>query len=189
MPDVLELIQPLVTHFRQATVDEVRAFRDQVGMAGVRRNELEMMRLIKAAGPEFTAKGLDEHIAAQDIEGTKRARELITEVNRRLHEYVIAELKQEFGNADDETWFRKGVPVGVRKKCAERREDDPRRKELWAYLNLIDYHKIAGDNWTLFQDAFTLFEDDKKRGRQNGLNGSKYSTVCGRLLRTRRRDL
>ena len=183
MPDVLELIQPLVTHFRQATVGEVRAFRDQVGMAGVRRNELEMMRLIKAAVPEFTAKGLDEHIAAQDIEGTKRARELITEVNRRLHEYVIAELKQEFGNADDETWFREGVPVGVRKKCAERREEDPLRKELWAYLTLIDYHKIAGDHWTLFQDAFTLFEDDKKKRKAERikwievLNGMRQITA------------
>lgn len=183
MPAVKELFEPVVTHFRTATEEETRRFRDHVGMAGLRRCELEMMRLIKGAIPDFTAEGLDEYIAALDIEGTKEARDLIFNINRTLHEYVIARLKEKFGDNDAEAWWWQGIPMGVRKGCDDRRNEDMEPRPASAYFNLIDYHTIAEANWNLFGEPFTLFKGDEQKIKKERLkwivhlNQMRKSTV------------
>lgn len=154
MPAVKKLIKPLIAHFEAASGDEVRRFRDQVGMAGVRRNEFEMMRVIMTAEPEFTAKGLKEHIKNQDIEGTRRARDMIDDVNRRLSEFVTDALKNKYGAEESGWWLE--VPLNIRKQCSDRREEDPKRHDPWQYLDLKCYRDIAHANWPLFQNYFLI---------------------------------
>ena len=158
MSAVKEIMAPLITHFEEATDEEVRRFRNQVGMAGARRNELEMMVIIKKTSPDFTAKGLDQHISQQDVEGTKVAATLINEIDAALCNNVIAKLKSEFGQGENEWWVK--IPGSIRKKTAERKEEDPARRDLWNYLDLIDYRSIAHENWELFQNTFTLRKED-----------------------------
>lgn len=157
-PKVKELIIPLIRYFKDASVDEIKRFRDQIGMAGVDRNEMEMMCIIKGAFPSFTAEGLEDYIANQDVEGTREAFQLINEINQRLFDYVISKMKRVYGEDEKDWWVK--IPAKIRQKASQRREEDPMRKELWNYLDLIDYRDIAHDNWDQFQHSFTLKKEE-----------------------------
>ena len=174
MEDVLKLIKPITTHFQKATEDEVLIFRKNIGMAGVRRCEFEMMRLIKNEIPDFTAKGLDDYIAQLDVEGTKGALENVVDLNRELHEFVVAQLKKKFGDGDgaggQPNWYSKGVAESIRLKCAERHTKDQAQKQIWQYLDLIDYHKIGEDHWDLFEDTLTIFKEDTHKKKKDRLH-------------------
>lgn len=75
---------------------------------------------------------------------------LVAGAEERLHLFLCQKLKQDFGQAEQE-WWAKGVPLEIRKKCADRREEDPRRRPFHHYTDLIDLKDILDKNWRLFE--------------------------------------
>ena len=78
----------------------------------------------------------------------------------------MQELKLEFSQ-DDNAWWALGVPKAIRvdiMKLAE--SDDNKRGNKEAYFNLIDYRKIALENWTLFQNILGYGKKNDSKDRQ-----------------------
>lgn len=60
-------------------------------------------------------------------------------------------------------WWRSGVPVGVRKSCAIRREEyDGELLEPWRFMDLMDFWEIIDNRWKYFQDLFRAPETESK---------------------------
>jgi hypothetical protein len=57
------------------------------------------------------------------------------------------------GHWCESEWWRKGVPLGVRKKTLERREDTSSFEEPLSFAVLFDFHDIIihKNNWQVFQ--------------------------------------
>ena len=164
---VYDLMRPVFQYFESASPEEVAAFRSRRAMQGVTTNEFEMMRIINSHEEGFNPKGLDGYVASLDEKGTMQARVLIDDIEKRIHNFVIQELKKERGEAG---WWRDGVPQPIRSGCAKRQEEDRDPKEYkWQYLFLIDNRDIALANWTLFKDAFSLSTQGKKQDRTKWL--------------------
>lgn len=70
---------------------------------------------------------------------------------KKLHQYVQQRLQQRFG-VEPEAWWVEGVPLQIRQDCAQRREADPERHELYQYTYLINLKAIVEKNWLLFEE-------------------------------------
>lgn len=81
------------------------------------------------------------------------AYELVTWVEERLHMFIGRRLQQAFGE-EETKWWHQGVPQPIRKKCADRREEDPNRRPLYNYTDLIDLKDIMDKNWRHFENDF-----------------------------------
>ena len=66
-----------------------------------------------------------------------------------MADFAVSTLKQ--AHAD---WWTDGVPVAVRKTCAERAEDEGNRMPKVAYLDLLHVKMIYEANWGLFEGPF-----------------------------------
>ena len=89
--------------------------------------------------------------------------EYVSEVEIALHDLVSRVLRQAFGEEESGYW-RKGVPVAIRKKCQERREGDEEPCDFpLQYTTLIELSQIIGENWTLFQQLLpTEYRSNRK---------------------------
>jgi hypothetical protein len=77
--------------------------------------------------------------------------EHVAEADLALHDMVSAVLVKEFADGEAGYW-RRGIPVNIRKRCHERREDDNEFSESpFQYTTLIELGEIIGKNWALFQ--------------------------------------
>ncbi len=79
--------------------------------------------------------------------------EKISKIERSLHKFIENTLKREFVNSDQE-WWVKGIPMTVRRDCAQRREEDDQKQNLYNYTYLIDLQSILNKNWALFEANF-----------------------------------
>jgi hypothetical protein len=148
---------PLVEYFKNASSDEIKNFRSNQALDGVKKNCLGMMAIISESDPTFTNPELKQYLGSRDKEGTKIARELITEINLAIHNDVINQLKKSYG---DSWWIK--VPLSTRKKCDEQWNNDNGAKERWQYLSLIDYHGIVMNHWEAFEDRYSFGDKGKK---------------------------
>jgi len=73
-------------------------------------------------------------------------------------------LVHEFGPEEGQ-WWRKGVPVEIRKACVQARQEDPDPvDEDFAYTTLIHLAKIIDQHWRVFSARLPpQFACDKKR--------------------------
>ena len=164
--DVAELIAPLILHFENSSLEEISAFRSRRAMQGVTKNEFEMMKIINGHEQGFNPTGLVEYIQSLDEEGTKEARNLIDEIEKRIHDYVLHELQNQYKNS----WWKEGIPERIRERCAGLQEKDPDAKEdKWQYLYLIDNRDIALANWSFLGNAFSLSGEGNKKRRTEWL--------------------
>src|SRR5262245_54056036 len=77
--------------------------------------------------------------------------EHVSEAELAIHDLVFRTLKEAFGEAESGYW-RKGVPVQIRKKCQERREEDEEPCDSpFQYTTLIELSQIIKKHWNLFQ--------------------------------------
>ena len=85
-----------------------------------------------------------------------------------LHNFVKAVLEKKLG-ANEEGWWREGIPSDIRKNCLIRREDDERPlKDAWCYTNLIDLKVIFDKGWSNFVGRLPkLISLDKKKFLSN----------------------
>lgn len=156
-PYVVELAQPLVDLFSTATPGEIDNFRNQQALKGVRKNALTMMNMIHKEVKEFCPSCLVEYLETIDEEGTIDARRMVTDIQRRLFNYVFDVLKKHFTDRADD-WWTKGIPKKTRIDCQTLCESGGRVKKPEQYIYLINYRDIALLNWDLFSSLFDLGE-------------------------------
>lgn len=156
-------IEPLIAFLQSATPEELKRYRNQVGIKGQRSQSLGLMSHIREKQPTFNPPGLQEYIDSWDEQGTEEAIRLIHSTQRRLFHGMIEKLKNYYGQKESE-WWRQGVPEKVRTDCAARSESDPQGLPKERQLFLIDYKSIAAANWTtLFEEDFQFYKPEGNR--------------------------
>jgi len=129
-----------------------KQFRDYRGIQGVTTRMRRSQQAIRDQIPTFNPNGLDEFIASEKQQTNSKAKTIIDTIESLLQRTCIEVLSSEFG-AD--SWWVEGVPKSVRAAASGRFEDDNgKRGEREYYFDLIDYRKIATENWSLFEDLF-----------------------------------
>jgi DNA sulfur modification protein DndB len=155
------LTKPITDVFKTATCDIISHFRSRSGQKGIRQNFMVMLSFINKQIPAFNPPGLEEYMESVDEDGTRDAKMLIGELQKRLHKFVLYRLKEIF--PDGESWWYEGVPDSVRRECMTRREDEKGAKEKEQYMTTINYHAIAYKNWKDgFDKAFSFTKDGGK---------------------------
>ena len=112
--------------------------------------------------------------------------EYLADTEVALHRMVRETLVEEFGPAEGQ-WWRQGVPMEIRKACAQAREDDPDPvDDVFAYTTLIHLAKIIDQHWRIFSARLPPhLARDKKRlshefTRLNFLRNAVMHPVKGR---------
>jgi DNA sulfur modification protein DndB len=149
---------------------ERKAFRDLRGIQGQTRRTRNCQQAIRLVIPDFAPSGLDEFIQQEKAQTNIRGKEIIDHIERTLHKVVLEELRRECG--EEETgWWMTGVPQPVRLKVSERFEkDEGKRGGKENYFDLIDYSKIALQNWPLFEPILAYEKSGSKEKRVHWLN-------------------
>lgn len=129
-----------------------KQFRDYRGIQGVTTRMRRCQQAIREKITTFNPNGLDEFIASEKQQTNAKAKTIIDSIESLLQQTCIEVLSGEFGEV---AWWVDGVPKTVRTAASGRFEDDNgKRGERWFYFDLIDYRKIAIENWGLFEDIF-----------------------------------
>lgn len=129
-----------------------KQFRDYRGTQGVTTRMRRCQQAIREQIPTFNPNGLDDFITSEKQQTNAKAKTIIDGIESLLQQTCMEVLIAEFGN---ESWWLDGVPKTVRTAASGRFEDDNgKRGERWYYFDLIDYRKIATENWALFEDIF-----------------------------------
>ncbi|TGR81229.1 DGQHR domain-containing protein, partial [Mesorhizobium sp. M2D.F.Ca.ET.223.01.1.1] len=111
---IAPLVAPVVEYFRKADPADVARFRNRgSSLVSVSQNCLQLMAIIYEEIPDFDLPEVREYLESQDAEGTKKAKDMIDEINRILFNDVLTTLKAKYGEAKD-AWWVQGVPKTVR---------------------------------------------------------------------------
>lgn len=155
----------LGAHLGSLSEQERKAFRDLRGIQGQTRRTRNCQQAIRQAIPSFNAPGLDQFIQQEKAQTNIKGKEIIDRIERMLQKMVLEELRRECG--DEETgWWMTGVPKVVRVKVSERFEEDEGKRGLKEnYFDLIDYARIALQNWELFEPILAYEKSGKKENR------------------------
>jgi DGQHR domain-containing protein len=158
--DLFELVkkygEAFAAYLGSLSEEERKKFRDLRGAQGVGTRVRHGERAIREQFAEFNPDGLDEFLEKEKAQTNSRAKEIIDRIEKTLHEAVISELKQEFGE-DEADWWIEGVPKSVRLETGKRfEEDDGKRGEKEKYFDFIHYRKIIIENWDLFSEVFAF---------------------------------
>ncbi len=89
---------------------------------------------------------------------------LVGPSEKMLHIFVRQRLQATFGKEETE-WWVKGVPEGIRDKCAQRREHDPIRRPLYAQTDFTDLIAILAKRWSLFEHDFKRVKGQYKSSK------------------------
>jgi DGQHR domain-containing protein len=159
--------QTLVDYFKDASDQEIQAFR-RIGssLTAVRQQAYGMEAQIHRVYPEFNPIGLQEYLDSRNEEGTEEARSKVIRIQKRIFDYVIGVLKNEYGTLN-KTWWVKGVPSKIRADCSSRWEEKNREGEEESQLYLQNYVEICIHNWHLIKDVISLDEKDKEAKTRN----------------------
>jgi DGQHR domain-containing protein len=161
---VAPLVKPILTYFKNAAPADIARFRNRgSSLASVDQNCLQLMAIIYDAMPAFDLPEIKKYIENQDAEGTKRAKDMIDEINHILFEDVIARVKEKYGEQND-AWWNLGVPKSVKNQCDLQYNENQGEHERWRYLYLINYADIVttSENWDLFKDYYNFYGKGKK---------------------------
>lgn len=137
--------------------------------------------------PDFEPPGLLEALRAQEAQTNKQAYRLIVDLEKRLFNFILGTLKLEFGNGKDELWWYSAVPPQIRKKAAERLEEEKGKGKKENYLDLIDLRTIVLNNWSLFQDSMGFGKSGNKEAKtdwMHKLNESRKIVMHGTKQQT-----
>jgi DNA sulfur modification protein DndB len=137
-----------------------KQFRDFRGVQGITARTRRCQQAIREEIPTFCPAGLDEFIESEKHQTNAKAKTIIDNIERTLQKLTMEVLRGEF--QDD--WWVLGVPQGVRTAASDRFEkDDGKRGGREFYFDLIDYRKIAGEHWPLFENLLS----DTKSGSKD----------------------
>jgi hypothetical protein len=79
-----------------------------------------------------------------------------------LHTRIREALEYEFGKGED-GWWRKGLPLRLRQKLQERREEDEPPCEPYAYTDLLDLAEILDKHWGKIASRVVDLPHDKQK--------------------------
>ena len=160
-------LQVLVDYFRNASAQEISAFR-RIGssLTAVRQQAWGMEAYINKKIPDFKPSGLAEYLESRDEAGTGEAGAKVTKIHRRLFDYVIGILKEHYGT-DNKAWWTQGIPLKIRQDCTVAWEAKNREGEEESQLYLISYIDICHNNWDLVKNVISLDEKDKDNKRKS----------------------
>lgn len=173
--DLCELLKPyaeaLGNYFASFSEEGRKRFRDLGrGIQGQTTRTRRCQQAIQASLPSFSPSGLAEFLEQEKAQTNIKARGIIVRMEQTLQKVVLDELRQECG-PDEKEWWMTGVPVEVRKKVAERHEEDGgKRGGKENYFDLIDYKKIALQNWKVFEPLLAYGETGNKEKRLSWLD-------------------
>ena len=156
--------QHIVEYFKDASPDHIARFRSRgSSLKSVSENAFQMLAIIGEADSSFDDKEVREYLAQQDIEGTRKARTWIDDINEIIFSDVVATLKNKHPEKGD-SWWLNGVPRGIRNEADKRFNDEDGAHDRWQYLMFIDYLSIIqhGDNWDLFKDRYNFYGKGQK---------------------------
>ena len=153
--DLFEVIKKyaavLGEYLGSLTEQERKAFRDLRGVQGQTRRTRNCQAAIREKIPDFNPAGLDQFIQQEKAQTNARAKEIIDHIERALQRVILEELRRECGE-DESGWWMLGIPKTVRLRVSERFEEDGgKRGGKEHYFDLIDYSKIALQNWQIFE--------------------------------------
>lgn len=155
--------ETLGSYFGSLPDQDRKAFRDLRGIQGQTKRTRMCQQALHLAIPSFNPPGLEEFLRDEKAQTNKRAKEVIDKIETTLQRVIVEELKRECG-PDDSEWWMVGVPKFVRLKVTERHEeDDGARGGRENYFDLIDYRKIAMDNWTLFEPLLSRDKGSREK--------------------------
>ena len=161
--------QSLVEYFKSASDQEVQAFR-RIGssLTAVRQQAYGMEAQIQKVHSAFKPAGLQDYLDSRDEAGTEEARTKVLRIQKRIFNYVIGVLKEEYRTQDqDKAWWVQGVPSKIRIDCSSRWEAKDRDGEEEGQLYLQNYVDICIQNWNLVKDVISLGAKDKENKKQN----------------------
>lgn len=168
--DLCSLINPyakaLGAHLGSMSTDDRKRFRDLRGIQGQTYRTRQLQVELRKKFPSFDPPGLDEFFKRESEQTNLKAKVATDHIEQMLQKIVIQELKQNFVT-NSESWWLDGVPKQVRIVVSQRAEqDDKRRGSLEAYFDLMDYRKIATDQWTIFQNILGYGKKNDSKDRQ-----------------------
>jgi DGQHR domain-containing protein len=154
--DLLKKLEPyanaLGTYLGSLNEAARKQFRDYRGIQGVTTRMRRCQQAIRDQIPTFNPNGLDEFVASEKQQTNSKAKTIIDAIESLLQRTCIEVLSGEFG---EDSWWVEGVPKSVRAAASGRYEDDNgKRGGREYYFDLIDYRKIATENWSLFEGLF-----------------------------------
>ena len=163
--ELVEQIKPygeaLGNHFRGFSPDQRKSFRTGArGNQGRTAYRRECENALHKVFPDFKPPGLKEYLELQEAQTNQQAYAIIQRVERGLKEVVISTLQSHF---DGENWWYEGIPQGIRTKAAERMEEEKGKGERQDYLDILDFRRVALDNWQLFQHTLSHGSGNKDR--------------------------
>lgn len=160
-------LSTLAGYFSDASDQDILSFR-RIGssLAAVRQQAWGMEAQIQRDHPEFKPPGLADYLASRDEAGTEEARTKVMEIQKRLFDYVIGELKVAYGTTG-KAWWLEGVPMKIRVDCTKRWEENNREGDEEGLLYLTHYVDICIQNWQLVKDVVSLGAKDKEDKRRN----------------------
>ena len=167
--DLCSLIHPyaaaLGAHLGSMSAESRRRFRDLRGVQGQTYRTRQLQVELRTKFPSFDPDGLDEFFKHESEQTNLKAKVATDHIEQMIQSIVMQELRQNF-KSTSESWWLDGVPKQVRIVVSQRAEqDDKRRGSLEAYFDLIDYRKIAIDQWAIFQNilGYGKKNDSKER--------------------------
>ncbi len=167
--ELIEILKPYGETIGQylATLsdDERKAFRDKRGIQGQTWRRRQYEKAIRAKFPTFNPDGLVQYIEGEKAQTTRRAKQVIDNIEMMLQSAILEELKRECGPGENQ-WWMVGIPKNVRLKVSQRCEDDDNKrggKEF--YFDLIDYRHIVAypQNWSLFETTLGFGKGGKDK--------------------------
>jgi DNA sulfur modification protein DndB len=145
--------------------NERKQFRSYRGVQGQTTRTRRCQEAMRNKLPDFNPPGLDSFLELEKAETNSKAKQIISDIEIKLQNLVIDELKREFG-PDDSQWWIMGVPKPVRLKVIEEFEkDDGKRGGKEFYFYLIDYKIIAIKNWSIFGELLAYGNKGKQESR------------------------
>lgn len=147
-----------------------KVFRDQRGIQGQTRRRRNCEQAIRQLLPDFNPPGLDQFVQQEKAQTNIKGKEIIDRIERTLQKVVLEELRRECGE-EEAGWWMTGVPKTVRVKVSQRfEEDEGKRGGKENYFDLIDYAKIAVENWELFEPILAYEKTGKKEQKIHWMN-------------------
>ena len=168
------------------------------GIDPERRSILEQLLLATGAPESSPAKTYYQEAAARGISwdeanlfwslrDSRLSRgdmyEHLADLEVELHAFIRWTLQTEFGS-DEAGWWRKGVPVSVRKNCVQSREEDPDPiDDVFAYTTFINLSEIVDKTWSLFAPLLPKTWASNRKGlmtdltRLNGIRNAVMHPV------------
>ena len=105
----------------------------------------------------------------------------VQRIETSLHEHVKQTLKTSFGE-EERGWWVQGVPPQIRTDCAQRREEDPLREELYSYTDLIDLRMIIDKNWKIFMPSFQQVHESLNSKKEFLTGIAKANEIRNRVM-------